>query len=626
VYSPNASTVALWLNSGTVAFADAGGTGGTSSAWIGGGRFINLAGGTVVKTGTAGYDWMNGSQVENDGAVISQSGVLMWSVGGGVPPAASPSPGDGVSDGSFNGTGTGHVDLGTGSVTVSPQTMYQGSGVWVTGTLQGTVAVAAGDTLNVGADPSSPYKGTWDGTVAGPVSGAGTLNVAGYGSGNNPLATVAGDLNVANVTISNAAFNVKADGTATVIGSGATVTMGTTPVLAPGLSLVNNGTMDFRANDYFTCSSCTVTNKGSFLLNNPDGNFTHSFNINSGSFDNQGLIRMEGFDPGTPINFGGSVNVINGDYGQAVEDLQPPSWVTNFISQPVVQAAANSLPSGLTPLAATLDWPRAAAANVGIANCVNVNVGYFVGQTSAGVCLIVAPDGAEGLSISVSGIATTPAEWDLGKVFSVGGSIDAGTQALWTWDPSTNHQSFSLSPGASSLSWCEGGSLTFEVGIAGQHCWNPTPGVPFALHTLPIQWPGDHSIYLGVSSGAGATLNIGMSYSVVISCQKWLGLGGQPCPPANTAQPVITGSATVGGVLSASTGAWSSISSPTFAYQWERCSTSAPTSCSSISGANSTSYTVAVADRTYWLSVIVTATNSGGSITSQQATPDGPVP
>jgi hypothetical protein len=432
---------------------------------------------------------------------------------------------------------------------------------------------------------------------------------------------------VANVQLSSVVgLEPKADGTPMVISSGTTVTMATTPVLTSGLVLVNNGTMDFGTNDYFTCTTCTVTNTGSFILYNPDGTFVHSFNIDSGSFDNQGLIKMQGFDPGTPINFGPSVNVINGDYGQAVEDLQPPIWVSQLTSQQTVQAVANGLQGGMVPLAQTVEWAIAALANVGVANCVNGNAGISVAGGSIGVCMIVAPNGDQGVAISVSGIVTTPAEWNLSKVFNVDATVDAGIQVLWSWDPSTNHQSFNLSPGASSLSWCEGGSLTFEVGIVGQHCWNPTPGVPFALHSLPIQKVGDHSIYLGASGGGGASLNIGMSYSVVISCQQWLGFTGQQCPPANTAQPVISGSATVGGSLGVSTGTWSSPSSPTFTYQWERCTTSASNSCSPISGANSSSYTVAPADRTYWLSVIVTATISGESVSSRPATAAGPVP
>ncbi|MGH2832534.1 MAG: hypothetical protein ACRDK2_07130 [Solirubrobacteraceae bacterium] len=82
-------------------------------------------------------------------------------------------------------------------------------------------------------------------------------------------------------------------------------------------------------------------------------------------------------------------------------------------------------------------------------------------------------------------------------------------------------------------------------------------------------------------------------------------------PPVNTVLPAITGTPVVAQVLTSSTGSWRN--EPTsYAYQWEDCNTSGG-ECSSISGASSSTYTVASTDVGHTIRVIVTATNSTGS-------------
>ena len=88
--------------------------------------------------------------------------------------------------------------------------------------------------------------------------------------------------------------------------------------------------------------------------------------------------------------------------------------------------------------------------------------------------------------------------------------------------------------------------------------------------------------------------------------------------PDNTAEPRITGSATVGSELSASQGTWTG--SPTsFAYQWVRCPRGgglpSGADCAAIGGATTTKYVVASADVDHRLRVRVTASNADGSRT-----------
>lgn len=83
-----------------------------------------------------------------------------------------------------------------------------------------------------------------------------------------------------------------------------------------------------------------------------------------------------------------------------------------------------------------------------------------------------------------------------------------------------------------------------------------------------------------------------------------------PVPHVVTA-PVISGTTTVGNILTATSGTWSN--SPTlYLYQWERCS-STGTGCVVISGATSSTYTLATVDAGSTLEVSVTAKNSAGT-------------
>jgi hypothetical protein len=83
--------------------------------------------------------------------------------------------------------------------------------------------------------------------------------------------------------------------------------------------------------------------------------------------------------------------------------------------------------------------------------------------------------------------------------------------------------------------------------------------------------------------------------------------------PANTASPVVTGTAKVGSTLTVSNGTWSN--SPTsYTYQWQRCTSS--TSCTDIANATGQSYVVHQADGGNQLRADVTATNADGQSTA----------
>jgi uncharacterized repeat protein (TIGR01451 family) len=91
--------------------------------------------------------------------------------------------------------------------------------------------------------------------------------------------------------------------------------------------------------------------------------------------------------------------------------------------------------------------------------------------------------------------------------------------------------------------------------------------------------------------------------------------------PTNSSVPTISGTATVGSTLTASTGSWNGSPSPTFTYQWKRCD-SAGVNCVAVAGETGTTYLIAAADQGYRLRVTVTASNASGSASADSATKD----
>jgi PKD domain len=202
---------------------------------------------------------------------------------------------------------------------------------------------------------------------------------------------------------------------------------------------------------------------------------------------------------------------------------------------------------------------------------------------------------------------------------NAGGSTSATSAATAVVVAPPPTASFSFSPAAP----LAGQQVTFDG--SGSTCpdgpcayaWSDDGGT---TQPIPALWPlgggltllytfsgaGTKYVRLVVTDATGQTATVEHNVVVAESSEP-----PPPTAPVNTAMPVINGTASEGDTLSASTGDWSG--SPTsYAYQWQDCDTSGG-SCSNVSSATSSSYTLGSNNVGHTIRVVVTASNAGGS-------------
>ena len=115
---------------------------------------------------------------------------------------------------------------------------------------------------------------------------------------------------------------------------------------------------------------------------------------------------------------------------------------------------------------------------------------------------------------------------------------------------------------------------------------------------------GDGAANNTIGWGQGATNAIGWGKSHSLSYAGSTNIVGLSPAPVNTVAPVISGTTTLGSVLTATTGTWSN-SPISYTYQWKRGATNV--------GTNANTYTLVTADSAAVMTCVVTATNAVGS-------------
>src|SRR5206468_9060223 len=86
--------------------------------------------------------------------------------------------------------------------------------------------------------------------------------------------------------------------------------------------------------------------------------------------------------------------------------------------------------------------------------------------------------------------------------------------------------------------------------------------------------------------------------------------------PANTARPVLSGTAMDGRTITTSNGSWTGTPPLSFSYRWLRCD-STGASCVTLTGASGQSYSPTANDVGSRLASIVTAANTVGSASAR---------
>ncbi len=172
----------------------------------------------------------------------------------------------------------------------------------------------------------------------------------------------------------------------------------------------------------------------------------------------------------------------------------------------------------------------------------------------------------------------------------------ANSGSTWSSQTSgTTNQLNAISCASSSLCWAVGASGTILATTNGGSSW-------------ASQTSGTTNQLMGVFCLTGACWADGVSGTIVAAKA-----------PANTAAPSITGTVSQGQVLTASAGTWTGSATISYAYQWQDCTTAAETSCSNISSATSSTYTLQSSDVGSFVAVKVTGSNSEGSASAMSA-------
>lgn len=293
-----------------------------------------------------------------------------------------------------------------------------------------------------------------------------------------------------------------------------------------------------------------------------------------------------------------AMRAVTGDYflalgkGQDTTGLLEEATVAGYARQPVTIVARRAI--GTNAAAVSFGSFAAAAGRYTHAGLYTARVG--------GACIWVGP-------------LETPVELVAGGSVTIAAGVLTLRIALVGTEVSAV-----IAPANTALPLIAGTARVGESLTASTGAWSGTAPLAYAF-----QWQRGTATIAGATAATYAVQpgDLGQTLRAVVTATNGAGaaqaVSGATAPvsaaliaPANTATPVITGTAQEGEVLTASTGTWSGTAPITYAFQWQRGATP-------IAGATVASYTVQNADVDRTLRVIVTAANIAGTMEAASA-------
>jgi hypothetical protein len=301
--------------------------------------------------------------------------------------------------------------------------------------------------------------------------------------------------------------------------------------------------------------------------------------------------------------------------GSARPQVAPSNSGLPSISGSAVKGASLSATSGswngTAPITFAFSWLRCDSAG---ANCT------AIGGATATTYLVVDADVGKRLRVQVTATNGDGTATALSAATDV---VASGTKPVNVTEPA-----ISGSPVEGSTLSSTSGSWTGSTPITYAFQWVRCPSgggaadgsncffVPSATKSTYVL--DDDDVGSRIRVRVTATNSAG-STTVASDATEVVAAKGPSGPPVNTAEPRISGTATQGQTLTATSGSWTGAQPISFTYRWVRCGAdggnASGSNCPAISGATRNTYQLTESDVGRRLRVQVTARNGAGSRT-----------